>query len=128
MLAAVWADGNASPKACLDVAAGTGKFTRHASRPCSAVQTACCALLTCAIACRLLAEHPMLAVEAVEPNDAMRQGFEAAQKGWNITRPICCQAGSATSLPFEDASFDLVSVAQVRPCRAVHATLQQACS
>ena len=131
VLAAVWADGNASPKACLDVAAGTGKFTRHVPRPCGAylmlqpAQTLCVTFF----ACRLLAEHPMLAVEAVEPNDAMRQGFEAAQKGWNITRPIRCQAGSATSLPFEDASFDLVSVAQVAmlsgACRPTAALLLQ---
>lgn len=47
--------------------------------------------------------------------DAMRAAFMRSQSSWNITRPVPCQAGTATDLPFESSCFDAVYVAQV--CR-----------
>ena len=65
------------------------------------------------MSCRLFAEHPQLQVEAIEPNEGMRKGFEESQSGWKVSRPVRVQDGSATSLPLPDASFDAVTVAQV---------------
>jgi ubiquinone/menaquinone biosynthesis C-methylase UbiE len=67
----------------LDLAAGTGKFTR------------------------LLGAHPRLQVVAVEPVAAMRRVFNAA-----VTPTIGVVEGSATSIPFPDGHFAAVCCAQ----------------
>jgi len=67
----------------LDMAAGTGKFTR------------------------LLAAHPQLQVSAVEPAAAMRRVFRTV-----LPPAVEILDGTATSIPFPDASFAAVSCAQ----------------
>ncbi|KAJ3077619.1 hypothetical protein HK102_005083 [Quaeritorhiza haematococci] len=66
----------------LDLAAGTGKFTR------------------------LLLPFNPKRLEAVEPSPTMRSEFML------LVPQVPIHAGTATSIPFEDQSFDLVTVAQ----------------
>ena len=53
---------------------------------------------------------------AVEPNEGMRKGFERMQHEWKLDAKITVLDGSATSLPFEDKTFNAVYVAQVKCC------------
>ena len=146
-LQGLWHGGDSSPKAVLGqslrlidhVITTTLFFTmlvrrcgcRHwevhqVSQPTSTLwpYAAGCSLNASLRSCRLLAEHPLLAVTALEPNEGMRKGFEEAQTRWNLTRPISCHPGNATALPFDDASFDAVTVAQVAACMLFLASLK----
>lgn len=64
---------------------------------------------------RLLAAHPSLHVSAVEPAQAMREAFKRSQPLWELPEAVSVRDGSATCLPFGDATFDAVFVAQVCP-------------
>lgn len=70
-------------KKVLDLAAGTGKFTR------------------------LLAQYPSLQVSAVEPVEGMRIEFKRA-----LPSKVSVVEGTSTRIPFDDDYFDLVTIAQ----------------
>lgn len=52
----------------------------------------------------------------------MRKGFERLQSTWGLDKRIPLHDGSATSLPFEEHTFDAVFVAQVglQLCNKAH--------
>jgi len=78
----------------LDLAAGGGKFTR------------------------LLATQPVLEVSAVEPVAAMRNVFK------QVLPTVPCLEGTADAIPFGDAHFDAVTVAQAFHWMSTIASLQ----
>ncbi|KAK9808255.1 hypothetical protein WJX73_004023 [Symbiochloris irregularis] len=92
---------NKNEASVLDLAAGTGKFTR------------------------LLAAQPSLHVSAIEPAKGMREAFEQNQPSWNLPRPVTIKDGSATSLPFGDGTFDAVFAAQAFHWFASEAALRE---
>lgn len=79
------------PLPVLDLAAGTGKFTR------------------------LLAAHPRLQVVAVEPVAAMRRVFAQV-----LPPTVGVVEGSASRIPFADEHFAAVCCAQVRASTSIH--------
>lgn len=99
---AAQAAGSQGPLPVLDLAAGTGKFTR------------------------LLAAHPQLQVVAVEPVAAMRRVFNTV-----MPPTVGVVEGSATRIPFPDGHFAAVSCAQsfhwfdnIEAAREIHRVLR----